>query len=618
LPSTAFQNNANTSVVTDVIILRKNTTGEKRNPNFIDVVDLDVTDKNGETKTITINKFFAENRNVLLGEIVPGGMYSEKDYSLIDPDNKMGQMWERVSEMLEKHKASFQEDNGNATNRIITVEDLVENTKDRNIVFGKDGKLYKRIGNEFTEVQMPSYVKLNNVKKYIDVRDALFDLIYAEYTGQNENLLDKLRSRLNFIYNDAKKSIPAKEFNRIANEDGDGFNVLSLTDKNGKRADILSKRTINPLQQKQNTDNVEEAIIISLYENAKVDMERIADLMQKPVKEILELAKGKIFESPTGGFFTRDEYLSGNVKKKLAEVTQAIENGYAEFEYNRTELEAVIPKDIPVVSIEARLGSRWIPLDIINDFAQHLFNDNSVNINYAKSTDTFNNNGKSSSVNATEKWGTKRRNGVDLLIDALHIAPPVIYDTTEDKRRILNQEETEQAVQKYEEIRAEFENWIYRDAERRERLGKIYNEKYNTTVRRKYDGSHLNIPGINGVNLYPHQKDAIWMLLQNNGGIIDHIVGAGKTFVMVAGTAEMKRTGVAKKPMILALKSTIPQIVETYKQAYPLAKILAPSEKDFQAKNRQQLFSQIALNDWDIIIMSHENYQAIPHHLFVF
>jgi len=616
LPSTAFQNNANTSVVTDVIILRKNTTGEKKNPNFIDVVDLDVTDKNGEIKTITINKFFAENRNVLLGEIVPGGMYSEKDYSLIDPDNKMGQIWERLaSSNLRHYFGTFQPTtNLNATNRIETDQDLLENTKIGNLTINKDGKILKRLDSEMQEVTMPSYVNPKNVKKYIDVRTALFDLITAEYTGQPDSILDGLRSKLNSLYSNAIQTINSKEFNRIATEDGDGFNVLALTDKSGKKADILSKRTINPLQQKQNTDNVDEAIIISLYENAKVDMERIADLMQKPVKEILELAKGKIFESPTGGFYTRDEYLSGNVKKKLAEVNQAIENGYAEFENNKTELEAVIPKDIPVVSIEARLGSRWVPLDIINDFAEHLFNDSSVSINYAKSTDTYNNNGKSSSVNATEKWGTKRKNGADLLIDALHIATPAIYDTTEDKKRILNKEETEKAVQKYEEVRAEFESWIYRDAERRERLGKIYNEKYNTTVRRKYEGSHLNIPGINGVNLYPHQKDAIWMLLQNNGGIIDHIVGAGKTFVMVAGTAEMKRTGVAKKPMILALKSTIPQIVETYKQSYPLAKILSPSEKDFQAKNRQQLFSQIALNDWDVIIMSHENYQAIPHH----
>lgn len=615
LPSTVFQNNANTSVVTDIIILRKNTTGEKKNPNFIDVVDLEVTDKNGETKTITINKFFAENRNVLLGEIVPGGMYSEKDYSLADPDNKMGQIWERVSEMLDQHKGTFQPTTGlNAINRTETDQDLLNNTKNGNIAISNEGKIVKRVGSEFQEVAMPSYVKGASVKKYIDIRNALFDLILMEYSGESDVLIEKLRQRLNFAYT-TKRTISAKEFDRIATEDGDGFNVLALEDNNGKKADIFTKRTINPLKQVQNTDNVEEAIIISLYENAKIDMDRISELMNKPVSEVMEIAKGKIFESPTGGFFTREEYLSGNVKKKLAEAKKAVESGYAEFEFNKTELEAVIPKDIPAVSIEVRLGSRWVPVDIINDFADHLFKGENVVINYAKSTDTYNNNGKAHSVNATEKWGTKRKNGADLLVDALHAATPAIYDTTEDGKRILNKEETEKAVQKFEEIRAEFENWVYTNAERRERLGAIYNEKYNTTVRRKYDGSHLNIPGINGVNLYPHQKDAIWMLLQNNGGIIDHIVGAGKTFVMVAGTAEMKRTGVSKKPMILALKSTIPQIVETYKQSYPLAKILAPSEKDFQSKNRQKLFSQISLNDWDVIIMSHENFNAIPHRI---
>jgi N12 class adenine-specific DNA methylase len=614
LPSTVFQNNANTSVVTDIIILRKNTTGEKKNPNFIDVVDLEVTDKNGETKTITINKFFAENKNVLLGDIVPGGMYSEKDYSLADPDNKMGQIWERVSEMLDQHKGTFQPTTSlNATNRIETDQDLLQNTKNGNITISKEGKIIKRIGAEFLEVSMPKYVKAASVTKYIDIRNALFDLILAEYSGESDVLIDKLRQRLNFAYT-TKRSISAKEFERIATEDGDGFNVLALENEIGERADIFTKRTINPLQQKQNTDSIDEAIIISLYENAKVDMDRIAELMNKPVIEIMEVAKGKIFESPIGGFFTRDEYLSGNVKKKLAEVNKAIESGYAEFENNKIELEAVLPKDIPAVSIEVRLGSRWVPLDVINDFTEHLFKGDNVVVNYMKSTDTYNNNGKAHSVNASEKWGTKRKNGADLLIDALHAATPAIYDTIDDKR-VLNKEETEKAVQKFEEIRAEFENWIYTNAERRERLGAIYNEKYNTTVRRKYDGSHLNIPGISGVNLYPHQKDAIWMLLQNNGGIIDHIVGAGKTFVMVAGTAEMKRTGVAKKPMILALKSTIPQIVETYKQSYPLAKILAPSEKDFQSKNRQKLFSQISINDWDVIIMSHENFNAIPHRI---
>lgn len=616
LPNIAFQNNAGTSVVADIIILRKNTLGIKNNINFIDTESIIVQNKDGDDVEISINSYFNKNRNLILGDIIPGGMYSEKDYTIVDSNNQYSQLNERLIEATAAAKNTYihipiKENKDNTE-----IKEELGKTKEGNLAV-INNEIYRKINNEFKLQKMPAFVKIGSVIKYINLRDSLMNLIHAQYTNGSENVINKLRKNLNINYDNSgfhKKysRILNKEFLTIAKYDNDGYNVLALTKKDGSKADIFSINTINPLTEINTAESIEQAIVISLYEKAKIDIERIAELLRISVEEVERISTGKIFKDPHGNYFTKDEYLSGNVKKKLKEVEKAILDGATEFNINVTELEKVIPENIPALLIEARLGSRWIPVDVFNVFAKHILNDPNFKLIYSKTTDTYTNSGKSYTFEATKKFGTDKRNGADLIIDALHITTPAIYDII-DEKRILNKDETELAIEKYEQIRDTFVDWIYKDTERAERLAVIYNEKYNTTVKRKYDGSHLSIPGIQNTNLFPHQKDGIWMLLQNGGGIIDHIVGAGKTLIMVAGTAEMKRTGVANKPVILALKSTIPQIVETYQAAYPLANILSPTEKDFQSKNRQSFLSKIATNNWDVIIMSHENYASIPH-----
>lgn len=611
LPNSTFLNTANTQVVTDIIFLKKNS--NPSNANFVNIAEVEARHKDGETEKVFINQYFIDNPQNVLGEIEAGGMYNRSDYTLKDN----GSLKDLAKVIKEALPANVYTKGSSAMG--LNVNDLTgkfENVKEGNILLS-DGRLYRK------EEGVPVEVKLNEpvekVKKYINLRDALMELIYSEYANLDPETVKANRKKLNdeydgFIneYGKLEKSI-----NKISKFDADGYNVLSLENK-GQKADIFTKRTINPVSTKTRAESIDEAIIISLSETAGIDMERIGQLMGMTIEEVKTASKGKIFERPEGGYVTRDEYLSGNVKRKLAEAKQAVESGFTEFQDNVDELERVIPADIPAIQIESRLGSRWIPASVYTDFARHLLKDNQITISYSKGADQyFSSDSRLATVEAKQKFGTDRVNGVDILLSALHINPPKVYDYWKDEfgsqHRELNKEETDRAVQKYQEVRDLFEDWVYKSPERRELLSKIYNEKFNTTVKRKYDGSHLNIPGINGVTLRPHQKDAIWMLLQNNGGVIDHLVGAGKTYVMVAGTMEMKRTGIAKKPMIIALKSTIPQIVKTYRTAYPMAKILAPMEKDFEKENRKKLFSKIANNEWDVIIMSHENYGKIPH-----
>lgn len=613
LPNNAFKNNANTEVVTDIIFLKKNTTGTKNNPDFVSTKQVEATHKDGEKQNVTVNNYFVENPQNMLGNIVAGGLYSREDYTV---ENKTGyDLSKAIKNALPA--GVYEKVNSKIGMQANDSQQTIDAIKEGNIeVTG--GRVVRKEEGQLIDISINE--PQNKIEHYIRLRNALMNLIYSEYLGKPDSELNAIREQLNTEYDTfvKKHGKLSKNAIKIAKQDADGFNVLSLevADKKDGKADIFRQRTIQPIQNKLTADSVDEAIVISLYENAGIDVERIAELLNITVPEVLQQAKGKIFEQPEGGFVTREEYLSGNVKAKLRQAQEAVDKGFSEFAFNVEQLMEVIPADIPAMHIEARLGSRWIPQEVYSEFAQHLFNTPSAKIIYQKSIDAYSNNGRIETVEAQSKWGTARRNGSDILLDALHINPPKIFDTIkefEQEKRVLNTDETKKAVDKYEEIRTEFENWVYKSEERRTLLARIYNEKYNTTVKRTYNGDHLNIAGINGVTLRRHQKDAIWMLLQNNGGIIDHLVGAGKTFVMVAGTMEMKRTGIAKKPMIIALKSTIPQIVESYRKAYPMAKVLAPLEKDFTKDNRRKLFSQIANNEWDVIIMSHENYGKIPH-----
>ena len=616
LPDNAFEKTANTKVVTDIIFLKK-TSIPNNTFDFVSTEEVDAIHRDGTPIKVNVNKYFIDNRQNMLGDIEAGGMYSRNDYTL-KPNNTSSNLDEAIRRALPSNiYTTVNSAVGMQANDII---EKIDGVKEGNILY-HNGILYQKKDGESLEIQINEPEE--KINDYINLRNTLMNLIYSEYLNEDKSTIDDFRNKLNIQYDSFVKKYGKLDssLKRISKYDADGFNVLSL-ENDGEKADIFSKRTINPLVIKTNADNINDAILISLSERASIDMERIAELLNTTIDDVKEKSRGEIFELPKGGYVTRDEYLSGNVKQKLEEAKKAVEHEFYEFQINVDELERVIPADIPAIQIEARLGSRWIPETVYTEFARFSLNNQNIKISYSQATDQYFHNGRVDTIEATQKFGTSRINGADVLLDALHLSPPTVYDTikvnygyTTADKRVVNVEETEKANQKYKEIRDLFEDWVYKSPDRRQLLSGIYNERFNNTVNRKYDGSHLTVPGLTNVKLRPHQKNAIWMLLQNNGGIIDHIVGSGKTYIMVSSTMEMKRTGVAKKPMIIALKSTIPQIIESYHKAYPMAKILAPTESDFKKENRQKLFSKIANNEWDCVIMSHENYGKIPHEI---
>lgn len=616
LNNEAFKS-ANTKVVADIIFLRKNSSNKKNNINFLDTDNVTIKDNDDNINQISINNYFINNQENILGKIEPGGLYNNNDYTIVPSQDNHNDLNTIINKTLENYKETYINTYKNEAliNSDINIE--LEKIKENNI-FVYNELIYKKIDNEAAPVILPKYINKNTINEYIELRDVLMDLIFSEYKNSPDVHINHLRKKLNVLFDQSgfnpgtKKNIQ-KEWNKIASIDGEGFNVLALIDEKGIKADIFTKKTISPNIIKDKADTIEDAILISLTKHAKLKIETLKQLLNMSEEEILSKANNLIFKDPYSNFYTADEYLSGNVKKKLQEAEKAFNNGNADMLQNIEKLKLVIPKDIPIHEIEVRMGSRWVPATIYEKFGREILKDDNFQLKYLRSTDTYTTNGSSLTVEANKKWGTDRRNASKIILDALHIKPPVIKDEDINGKTFINKEETEKAVQKYDDIREAFVDWIYKEEKRREQLEKIYNEKFNNIVKRNYNGNHLSIPGINNVELRDHQKDGVWMILQNDGGVIDHLVGAGKTYVMVAGSMEIKRTGVAKKPLIIGLNSTIPQIVKSFKEAYPLANILAPSEKDFLTVNRQKFLSKIALNDYDAIIMSHEQFAKIPH-----
>lgn len=616
LNNEAFKS-ANTKVVADIIFLRKNSGINKNNINFLDTENVTIKDKDDNTNEISINNYFIKNTENVLGKIVPGGLYNNDDYTIVPSENNTNDLETVINKTLEKFNNTYENSFKNDDLIDININSELDKIRENNIFIFNE-LIYKKIDGEAVPVNLPKYINKNTIVEYINLRNVLMELIFSEYKNSPDTQINNLRKKLNTLFdqsglNPGSKINIKKEWNKIASIDGEGFNVLALIDEKGKKADIFTKKTISPNIVKDKADTIEDAILISLTKHAKIEIDTLKQLLNMSEEDILNKCNNLIFKDPYGNFYTADEYLSGNVKKKLLEAEKTFNNGNADMIQNIEKLKLVIPKDIPIHEIEVRMGSRWVPSSIYEKFGKEILKDENFELKYLKSTDTYITNGSSLTVEANKKWGTNRRNASKIILDALHIKPPVIKDEDINGKSFINKEETEKAVQKYDDIREAFVDWIYKEEKRREQLEKIYNEKFNNIVKRNYNGNHLTIPGINNVELRYHQKDGIWMMLQNDGGVIDHLVGAGKTYVMVAGSMEIKRTGVAKKPLIIGLNSTIPQIVEAFKNAYPLANILAPSEKDFLSVNRQKFLSKIALNDYDAIIMSHEQFAKIPH-----
>jgi len=371
LPNNAFKNNANTEVVTDIIFLKKNSTINKNNPNFINVFKVNAIHKDGEQQEVGVNQYFVDRPENMLGNIVAGGLYSRDDYT-VENKNEYDLSTAITKALPSGVYKTVTSDMGLQAN---DSQETIDAIKEGNIEITGDRLVRKEEG-QLAEIKINEPTE--KIQHYIKLRNSLMHLIYSEYLGKQDNELDLNRRQLNADYENFVKKYGKldKSATKIAKQDADGYNVLSLEVKGKQdgKADIFRQRTIQPIYNKLTAENIDEAIVVSLYEHANINIERIAELLNLTIPEVLENAKGKIFEQPTGGFVTRDEYLSGNVKLKLKQAEQAVKDGNTEFQNNIDELLNVIPKDIPAMSIEARLGSRWIPQEVYSDFARYLFN----------------------------------------------------------------------------------------------------------------------------------------------------------------------------------------------------------------------------------------------------
>ncbi|MEA5462051.1 helicase-related protein [Arcicella sp. LKC2W] len=626
LPHKTFDN-ANTQVNADIIFIQKTAKklAEDITPIIRDSIRVDTFAKDGTPAHYEMNEYFVKNPQNILGEVRLGGMYDQNDYKVLGGLEEIN-LAEIITQTLEKAKPTLiplsitekQEDN--------TVQLTYLNEVFADLKYGAigllDNQLFKKTqSGEFIELKPNEPIK--KIKDYLALKESLIALINAEYSGVNSSEVEQIRDNTrnfhqHFIatygtYNDSLK--------KIARLDEDYYNVLSLIDNKGKEADILHFPTIVPLKKVGNATDIQDAITISLYEQNKIDLPFIAQLLEKSVEEIIEESVGLIFYDPTlNDYVHRDEYLSGNVKAKAAIIKAEIEKGNHQYALHLEELEKIMPKDIPANLIEVSIGARWVGINHYNQFIQELLqvNGDQLQLHYNRALDSYEIIGENSNTLTKGIFSTKRLRDTTIIENAFSMELPIVRDkvSSNPDRYVVNKEETAIAAEKVALVKEKFGAWIWKSPQRREELGKVYNDRFNTTVLRKYDGTNLNFEGINGVNLYAHQKDAVWRLLQNNGGIIDHIVGGGKTFIMVAATMKMKQLSIAQKPMIIALKSTVPQIVDAYKKAYPLANILAPTESDFKKENRLALFSKIALNDWDCVIMTHDNFNTIPQSAF--
>lgn len=671
LPDTSFKANAGTEVVTDVIIMRKYNEDELpiKNQPFLDSNKATVKDLDGKPFEFNYNEYFQANPGMVLGEIAAtGSMYEAAGFNVMgDPNVDMQKAIEdALKSALPKDLYVEQQvkKNNNIKNRATEFAESDEYDKIGNIVIrngipysvtgetyenteldgrawdlginpnsirhgslsGYQEELMRNAGLKKTDfnnkVIVPVRVAKGDMPKYngvVELRQNINKLLAQELNDSPDETLTETRDALKKAYNEFVKkygNLNKADNIKVIKNDVDMFSILALEQKSGdgkwKPSDILFKRTISPIKPIEKAETVQDAILSSLQQFGRVNMDKISDMLGKPVDQIMQESQGIIFKQPNGSYATSDEYLTGNVKKKLAEAKAA---GMAA---NVAALEAVQPEDIQATDIYTPLNARWIPLDHINDFFKDLFAHQGVKITYSKVKDEFSVDMRGSTPEYT-KYGVSRRSAAWIAEHAINGIEPIVKYTVKEPggndKTYIDEADTQLARENYSKIRKAWDDFKYKDDARRNNISRVYNDTYNTTRLREYDGAHLTMPGFIPSAAIPsfrkHQKDAIWRFLQTQGGIADHIVGAGKTLVMVGYAMELRRLGLAKKPMIAGLKSQIPQLVKEFKQAYPLAKVLFPSEEDFAKKNRKRLLSQIATNDWDAIVLSHDQFGMI-------
>ena len=656
LPDNTFKG-AGTSVVTDVILLRKYKNEADRiatrgnetyttniEKPFLSSGELQLKNPtDGKTYDVTVNGYFTKNKDMMIGDGKAGGQYRADEFGLssamstdeiaksirnlvekrIVADRK-GKLFDTHKTEREVKQAVSEAYKGDGN--YISSGNIVEQDGMIGVVTSTKNK-YGDVTTTFNEI--PSLKgKAERIQAMLPIRKAMKQLIDMQIQGVDNNHLEEARTELQNTYDAFVKKYGRlnDKANDFLTEDIDGYTLRSLEKYKDSKfiglSDIFTKNTIKPALDMTTAKTPQDAISLSLAEYGEIKPSFMKDVLGE---NWAEQCDDILFKTP----FTEDEYetvdayLSGDVKTKLEQARAAAKED-ATLQRNVDALEAVQPKDIPFEDISIRMGARWIPAEVYTDFMfeqfgipKYTYKDNKSGVEYLPEVDQYVVNvDKNELGGEADAWRTSRRSASEVFTAALQDKSLSVFDTVKEggkETKVLNKEETELLNNKIQDLRTAFEDWIGQNPEREEMLMRLYNDKFNRTVLRKFDGSHLNVAGLMAKELRPHQKDAVWMLVNNRGGIVDHIVGAGKTLVMQSAIIEMRRMGIAKKPMIIALKSTVAQIAKEFREAYPAARILAPTEKDFAANNRKKFMAQIALNDYDCVILSHDQYNMLPH-----
>ena len=623
LPNNTFKANAGTEVTSDIIFLQKRDSITDIEPDWVYLGEND--------DGLKMNQYFIDNPEMILGNMEMISTRFGYDSACISDGENLGDKLERAISNIHAEVKEYElDDIGEEDNSIeadLTVRNFSYTLIDDKIYFRENSRMYPQ------ELAMTTE---NRVKGLIEIRDCVRTLLEYQTEDYPDEDIKREQVKLNQLYDRFTKKyglINSRGNNSAFSNDSSYYLLCSLEilDENGnlaRKADMFTKRTIKPKTEITSVDNASDALIVSLSEKARVDITFMQQLCGKNMDEMLKELEGEIFNVPEYGepnhWVTADEYLSGNVREKL-KVAEKFAETDERFNVNVKYLKEVQPQDLSASEISVRLGSTWIPPEDIKVFIEYLLNPSNyacqnINVHYNEATSEWWIEGKNYdkyNIKATNTYGTGRASAYKIIEDNLNLKDTRIYDYYEDEngKRVaeLNKKETAIAQAKQEQIKLAFEEWIWKDPERRERLTKFYNERFNSIRPREYDGSHISFDGMNPeITLRKHQVNAIARILYGGNTLLAHEVGAGKTFEMVAAAMESKRLGLCNKSLFVVPNHIVEQFGQEFLQLYPSANVLVTTKKDFETANRKKFCSRIATGDYDAIIISHSQFEKIP------
>ena len=630
LPNNTFKGNAGTEVVSDILILQKRDRIIDIEPEWVHLN----TDENG----IKMNSYFVDHPDMILGEMkMVSGRFGEE--ATCEPYENAD-----LESLLDEAISNI---HGEVTEYTLD-EDLEEEDKSipadptvRNFSYTVfEGKIYYRENSRMMPVEVSATAE-SRIKGLIEIRDTVRRLLELQTEDYPDSEIKAEQRKLNQLYDSYTKKygLINSRANSMAFSQDSSYSLLSaleVLDDNGRlerKADMFFKRTVKPHTPVTSVDTASEALAVSMAEKARIDMEFMEQLTGKSEKEIFSELQGVIFLNPhyeNGDnadikYLMADEYLSGNVREKLRVARKSAMLFPEDYTINVQALERVQPKDLTASEISVRLGATWLPVDVVEKFMYEFFDvpyytQYKMKVHFSEYTGEWNIENKSgdkSNVKAYSTYGTGRINGYRILEETLNLKDVRIFDYIEDaegrRKAVLNKKETAIAQSKQELIKQGFQDWVWADPKRRERLCKLYNEKFNSTRPREYDGSHITFIGMNPeIELRTHQKNAVAHILYGGNTLLAHAVGAGKTFEMTAAAMESKRLGLCSKSLFVVPNHLTEQWAAEFLQLYPAANVLVATKKDFETKNRKRFCGRIATGDYDAIIIGHSQFEKIP------